>query len=91
MSEKFIKNFDIFVGQPSIGGLPLYDAVITFKVNDYFVQAKLKDFKEWIDDIYNSKGKGGEKAYKAKENLDAFFNDLLHPWMKLNEREKVEN
>lgn len=85
MSEKFINSFEIFIGQPSLGGLPLYDAVITFKLNDYFVQAKLKDFKQWIDDIYNSKGKGGEKAYQAKRNLDIMFHDLFQPWMKIQE------
>jgi hypothetical protein len=88
IDKKFIDNFNIYIGQPAIGGLPLYDAVITFKINDYFVQAKLKDFKQWIDDICESRGNRSEKAYEAKKNLDAFFHDLLHPWTKLPEAPK---
>lgn len=88
LSQRFIDKFEIFIGQPAIGGVPVYDAVLTFKINEWFVQVKLEDFKQWIDTISESKGDRNEQAYKAKKQLDMLFNELLQPWMKLPEQHK---
>lgn len=69
--------FKINIGQSAILGRPMGDAFITFEFKDRFSTVKLTEFKNWIDDIVESKGNRSEKAYAAKKNLDNFFNELF--------------
>ncbi len=80
MMDKFIERFSIDIGQDAFR---IYDVQIGFCINDHYTICKLKDFKDWINTIYDSNGDRSEKSYEAKKHLDMFFNELLHPWMKL--------
>lgn len=78
MSEKFIKNFSIEIGQDSFRSHP---PMITFKLNDRFVTVKLEDMKDWFNTIWDSQGDRNEEAYKAKRQLDRLFNELINPFV----------
>lgn len=80
MTDKFIKNFRINVGQDAFR---ISQPFIQFVLNDRYITCELKEFKSWIDEICNSKGDRNEKAYEAKRKLDTFFAELLHPFMEL--------
>lgn len=85
IKNRFIKNFEIRIGQDAIGGMPVGETFVSFIINDRFCTCRLKDLKQWIDTIVASDGNRKEKAYEAKKHLDQFFADLLYPWMKLPE------
>jgi hypothetical protein len=77
MSEKFIKNWSIDIGQDRFAMFP---PMFRFQLNDHFVYLPLKDIKDWFNEISDSRGNQSEKAIKAKKNLDSIFAELFHPF-----------
>ncbi len=73
MSEKFIKQFEINIGSFTKGSEPF----ITIIINDRQCTVSLKDLRDWINTIYDSKGDRSEKAYKAFDNFKAFIAEPL--------------
>jgi len=76
--EKFIKNFEIFIGQDCFR---VSGPMLTFMINYRTSTVSLKEFKKWLDTIVESNGDRNPKAYKAFKKFKAVFVELLLPFM----------
>jgi hypothetical protein len=72
-----MNKFKIHIGQPAIGGNLIGEACITFIFNEKYSVVKLEEFKKWVNTIVESKGNRNPEAYKAKNNLESFFEELF--------------
>ncbi len=73
-----MNKLKINIGQPALGGIPMGDPIITFEGEKRLCSVKLKDLKDWINCIWDSKGNQSKKAYDAKRKLEEVFSEIAN-------------
>ncbi len=91
MNEKPIKNFEIIIGQGSIGGIPMGEPMLVIIINDRKTQLYLKEFKKIIDTIIESKGTHDKKSCKAFDDFKSIFSNLLFPFFDYHAMRSTNN
>lgn len=71
------KKFKIEIGQPGVMGFPMGDPLIHFILDNHFSVVRLEDLKNWINTIWDSQGDRNPKAYKARDELQGLFKQVI--------------